>query len=414
MLYIILWLYMWVCQMLDFKEKSPPPTTTLPTTSLPTTKQRTFLTKMRQQAIMDNVEKRTSIAALHQTSTHVDFDQLDTKLKKVYNTTHKQNVGDGEIFSCYSCQENITLSHHHYIFCCSRCGKTFWRLRHATRNLHGVVAFVTGGRIKLGHQVVLRLLRCHASVVATTRNPQKAMAMFSQYTDSSVWIHRLYFLPLNLSVPDIPGELQPIYEFIDNKFGKLDIVVNCAAQTIRSRDSGRVFTTQESIELNRYGDYKYVPQQFANSWDASLVGVDQEEMEEIFRVNAVAPFLIFQKMLPLLECSDDPFLINVHAREGLFNVLKSCKHIHTNMGKAASAMFTRSLMFFHFPNSKKKVKVHGCDPGWISIDEYYKDGSVWIVPPLDERDGAARILYPLMQSMKTNSNTRRHYFQIIN
>ena len=66
-------------------------------------------------------------------------------------------------------------------------------------------------------------------------------------------------------------------------------------------------------------------------------------MEEVFRVNAIAPTLLIKTMLPLLLESPAPFVINVHAREGRFQCGKSSKHIHTNMAKAALAMLTRTL-----------------------------------------------------------------------
>jgi hypothetical protein len=60
----------------------------------------------------------------------------------------------------------------------------------------------------------------------------------------------------------------------------------------------------------------------------------------------------------------------------------------------------------------KKVYFHGCDPGWISVDEYYENDRPWIVPPLDEIDGAARVLFPIMNKVKGSfMKTRRHFDQ---
>ena len=50
---------------------------------------------------------------------------------------------------------------------------------------------------------------------------------------------------------------------------------------------------------------------------------------------------------------------------------------------------------------------------WISVDEYYKEARPWQVPPLDETDGAARVLYPLMMGLKYScGKTRRHFTQL--
>ena len=43
------------------------------------------------------------------------------------------------------------------------------------------------------------------------------------------------------------------------------------------------------------------------------------------------------------------------------------------MAKAALAMFTCSLIARRFKSTVtgREFSIHGCDPGWISIDEYY-------------------------------------------
>ena len=67
------------------------------------------------------------------------------------------------------------------------------------------------------------------------------------------------------------------------------------------------------------------------------------------------------------------------------------------MAKAGLAMLTLCLTKSDLKTENgKSFSIHGCDPGWISVDEYYEDSKPWDIPPLDERDGAARILYPLI------------------
>ena len=73
-------------------------------------------------------------------------------------------------------------------------------------------------------------------------------------------------------------------------------------------------------------------------------------------------------------------------------------------------MLTKCLISYrHKTSSGKKFSIHGCCPGFISIDEYYENKRPWIVPPIDEIDGAARILYPLFNDLNSNPMTRRHY-----
>jgi NAD(P)-dependent dehydrogenase (short-subunit alcohol dehydrogenase family) len=274
-----------------------------------------------------------------------------------------------------------------------------------SRDLSGRTALVTGGRTKLGHQIVLKLLRAHCTVVATTRHPEKALDIFRQYPDFDQF--KLFVRPLDLDVPDLKEKLSELATFLAFKFDHLDILVNCAAQTIRCREKLIEQPSSDDLDTaqNRYGDTANVPETYKNSWGMTLEDMTQQEMEEVYRINAVAPVLLIQACLELLKRSSEPYVINVHAREGIFGGFKTHKHMHTNMAKAALAMATRTL----WADKRSKLRIHGCDPGWISVDEYYEEGAPWIVPPLDERDGAARILFPVWRRYRGHWKTRKHY-----
>jgi hypothetical protein len=80
------------------------------------------------------------------------------------------------------------------------------------------------------------------------------------------------------------------------------------------------------------------------------------------------------------------------------------------MAKAALHMFTKCIPAEQLVSDKGDAfAFHGCDPGWISVDEYYEETRPWIVPPLDEVDGASRILYPIFTGLETEVRTRKHY-----
>ena len=78
------------------------------------------------------------------------------------------------------------------------------------------------------------------------------------------------------------------------------------------------------------------------------------------------------------------------------------------------AMLTKSLIESKIKtDDNKSFSIHGCDPGWISVDEYYASSKPWIVPPLDEVDGASRILFPIFKGiMFSEPKTRRHFTKL--
>lgn len=322
---------------------------------------------------------------------------------------------------CYGCGRNVTRMHANYIFSCLDCGRLFQENRHFSTPQHGKVAVVIGARTKLGHQVVLKLLLAGATVIATTRYPDKMRALFDSYPEDTFSRDRLWIYPggLDLDCSDLASKAAVFATWIreECKLSCVDIYVHCAAQTIRCREKRLATATaaQQTTGTNKYGDPKFVASTMTNSWQMKLPDLVQDEMEEILRVNVVAPTLLIQTLLPLFQaCKKSPYIINVHAREGLLSVKKTPYHMHTNFGKSGLHMLTKCLIAHEFhTKSGAPFRIHGCCPGFISIDEYFEDSRPWIVPPLDEVDGAARVLFPLFQGYKSEWKTRRHFHQLI-
>ena len=308
--------------------------------------------------------------------------------------------------NCYGCNEIITKVHSVYMYSCKKCGDKFNTHRYLSRDLTGKLALVTGCRTKLGHMVVRKLLDAGATVIGLTRRPECAYELFSKYKDYETIKNRLIIYKVDLDVPNLEQVFGELLNKVKDKYECLDILINCAAQTIRCRERN----THDLSERNRYNDDKYVKSENVNSWNQTLHDLDQVEMEELYRINAVAPTLLVKTFYEMLHKSSRAFIVNVHAREGLFSVYKSNKHMHTNMAKAGMAMSTLMLYSHRFKSSNgKKFSINGCDPGWISIDEYYENDAPWIYPPLDEIDGASRILYPIFKNINGSPKTRKHY-----
>lgn len=73
--------------------------------------------------------------------------------------------------SCYICKARYRVLHHFYDQLCPHCAALNWQKRTQSADLVGRVALVTGGRVKIGFQVVLKLLRAGARVIVTSRFP---------------------------------------------------------------------------------------------------------------------------------------------------------------------------------------------------------------------------------------------------
>ncbi len=131
---------------------------------------------------------------------------------------------------CYVCKEAFTELHHFYDQLCPPCAALNFRKRGELARLDGRVALVTGGRVKIGYQAVIKLLRCGAEVIVTTRFPRDAAARYAREADFEEWGNRLRIFGLDLR--HTPGVEAFCAEILATR-GRLDFIVNNACQTVR-------------------------------------------------------------------------------------------------------------------------------------------------------------------------------------
>ncbi|MGD1920162.1 MAG: hypothetical protein ACFCAD_15525 [Pleurocapsa sp.] len=61
--------------------------------------------------------------------------------------------------NCYICKQAYTQVHFFYHLLCPTCADFNYQKRYQSTNLKGRVALITGGRIKIGYQMALKMLR---------------------------------------------------------------------------------------------------------------------------------------------------------------------------------------------------------------------------------------------------------------
>ena len=144
--------------------------------------------------------------------------------------TNEKNLKLESPRNCYVCKIVYTKLHHFYDTMCTECGDFNYAKRFQSADLTGQVAVVTGSRLKIGYHITLMLLRSGATVVATTRFPVDSALRFSQEDDFSKWGNRLKIHGLDLR--HIPS-VEIFCNFIEQKYERLDILINNAAQTVR-------------------------------------------------------------------------------------------------------------------------------------------------------------------------------------
>ncbi len=156
-------------------------------------------------------------------------------------------------------------------------------------------------------------------------------------------------------------------------------------------------------------DLQQVDLRPTNSWRLKLGEVPTPELLEVQLVNAIAPFVLINRLIHLMRKNPtgNRHIVNVTAMEGkFFRFHKEDRHPHTNMAKAALNMMTHtSASDFQ----KDGIYMNAVDTGWVTDEDpadMVKDKMhrTDFQPPLDIVDGAARICDPFIDGINTGKH----------
>ncbi len=151
-----------------------------------------------------------------------DFRELDSAPTERIETVDEQH--------CYVCKAKYREVHRFYDQLCPSCADFNFSKRGELADLSGTVALLTGGRVKIGYQAGIKLLRCGASLIVATRFPRDAAARYAQEPDIADWGDRLEVFGLDLRhTPSVEAFAHHVLESRE----RLDFIVNNACQTVR-------------------------------------------------------------------------------------------------------------------------------------------------------------------------------------
>ena len=375
----------------------------------------------------------------------------DSKSRQLLETQH-----------CYICKQHHSTPHHFYDQLCPACGDLNFRKRTELADLRGRVALLSGGRVKIGYQAGIKLLRAGAHVIVTTRFPRDAAIRYANEPDFGNWSECLEIYGLDLChTPSVESFCWHLLNTRD----RLDFIINNACQTVRrppefyqhmmERESGPLANLPEQARqllgecedlrgryflrdgaspekgfhtsdtaLARPGDLaaralfpegrldqdlQQIDLREKNSWRLTLAEVPSVELLEVHLVNVVAPFILNARLKPLMLRAPerDKHIVNVSAVEGQFyRKSKTTRHPHTNMAKAALNMMTRTSATDYYSDG---IHMNSVDTGWVTDEDAApiaarKVRDHQFHPPLDIVDGAARIVDPIISGFNTGKH----------
>jgi len=345
---------------------------------------------------------------------------------------------------CYVCKETYTELHHFYDQLCSPCAELNFRKRTELADLRGRVALLTGGRVKIGYQAGLKLLRCGAELIVTTRFPRDSAQRYAREPDFAQWSNRLQIFGLDLRhTPSVEAFCRQMLESRE----RLDFIVNNACQTVRrppefyrhmmegekaALSGSQVKLIAQVPSAPELSQVKLLPEEYLgqkglfpegvldqdlqqvdlrgrNSWRLTLAEVSAVELLEVQLVNSVAPFVLNGRLkeLMLRTPERDKHVVNVSAVEGQFyRNFKTTRHPHTNMAKAALNMMTRTSATDY---QNDGIHMNSVDTGWVTDEDPVelaarKTAEHRFHPPLDIVDGAARIVDPIIAGINSGEH----------
>jgi NAD(P)-dependent dehydrogenase (short-subunit alcohol dehydrogenase family) len=389
-----------------------------------------------------------------------DFEQTDVEDPDFREAVEPQH--------CYVCKQSYSAIHHFYDQLCPDCANFNWFKRTELADLRGRVALITGGRVKIGYQAGIKLLRSGATLIVTTRFPRDSAARYAREKDFEEWRDRLEIYGLDLRhTPSVEAFCREIVATRD----RLDFIINNACQTVRRPPAfyEHMMANETAVLDDLPGDiqkllgkyeglrgYRMLPEGSAtlevsrpatsaqlsqvpllpeellaqadlfplgrldqdlqqidlrerNSWRLLMQEVPAVELLEVHLVNAIAPFLINARLKPLMTKTPerDKHIVNVSAVEGQFyRRFKTTRHPHTNMAKASLNMMTRTAAADYHADG---IHMNAVDTGWVTDEDpeaiaARKQAEHRFHPPLDIVDGAARIVDPIISGFNTGEH----------
>ncbi len=189
----------------------------------------------------------------------------------------------------------------------------------AAQRLDGRVVVVTGATQGIGASVARRCRTLGASLVVTGREPDRGEAVRAELGDGAI------FVPADLADPEAA---RSVIAAADEHFGRLDGLVNSAGL------SSRGGIEDASVEL----------------WD------------QLFAVNARAPFVLLQAAVPLMRRSGGGSVVSVltmaaHGGAPPLMAYAASKSAHVTLVRNAGHALTAD-----------RIRVNGLNIGWTATD----------------------------------------------
>ena len=334
---------------------------------------------------------------------------------------------------CYVCKERYTTVHHFYDRLCATCAEENFAKRTELADLRGRVALLTGGRVKIGYEAGIKLLRAGARLIVTTRFPRDSAARYAREPDFAQWSERLVIYGLDLRhTPSVEAFCKEILATEP----RLDFIINNACQTVRRPSDfyehmretetaalssmpphvRRLLGTYETAEANLVmreridvpaalgsgiselnplarradssqqvseiteesnlfprglldQDLQQIDLRGRNSWRLLLAEVPSVELLEVHLVNAIAPFILNARLKPLMTRTPERDKHIVNVSAVEGQFYRSYKTIRHPHTNMAKAALNMMTRTSAADYIADGIHMNSVDTGWITDED---------------------------------------------
>ena len=195
--------------------------------------------------------------------------------------------------------------------------------------LEGRRIVITGASRGVGYETSKRFLLEGARIVGVARDSDRLGAVAEEMRSVGAGDFEPVVCDLGRA-----GEERRVIDAVGRRWGALDILVNNAAIMLNNDDSVGLLEEKDGV------------------------------LEQTLEVNLLAPFRLVRGLLPLLEQSDDPRIINVSSGAGSFEAMRAKGLASYRMSKWA----LNGLSMLLAAGLQGRIPVNAFDPGWVKTD----------------------------------------------
>ena len=199
------------------------------------------------------------------------------------------------------------------------------------------VAFISGANRGIGFETSKKLAETGVQVILGSRDLNKGKEAVKKLNALGIQVDLTQYDAFDLKAP------QKVFDFISEKYKKLDILINNAGVLL----TGDLFVTNSST-------------------------VSDKDIKDTFQTNLFSVISLTQKLLPLIKKSDAGRIVNVSTilssltlHSAKDSPISPAKEFAYNASKTALNAFT-----IHLANELKdtNIKVNSGHPGWVKTE----------------------------------------------